>query len=165
MHNCSCLMGNSGSSESLWSNVAFIGVCIDRKTREIGNFVDAEGRRSVHVSQALEARRAALSHKAMKKPRTSRLATARSPPLSARSRQSHVDREDHILLSARSIAIQKKAPLFRDNGEEEFSQADWAPPLSARKIDMVTINEIVDKDRLAVSGATSARSTPRKAFY
>lgn len=149
-------MGNSTSSgESVWASVAFIGVCIDRKTKEVEQFVEDESRRSVQISRAIEARRMLSSNT---NPLTSR-SSFRSPPLSARSKQSQADRDDHILLSARSIAIQKKAPLFRDNGEEEYFQTEWAPPHSSRKLDMHVINEMIQKDRGSVS--TSARSTPR----
>lgn len=148
-------MGNASSSgESVWASVAFIGVCIDRKAKEVEQFVEDESKRSIQVSRAIEARRVLSGVPSQ----TSR-ASFRSPPLSARSRQSQADRDDHILLSARSIAIQKKAPLFRDNGEEEYFQTEWAPPLSARKLDMHVINDMIQKDRGSVS--TSAKSTPR----
>ena len=151
-------MGNSGSSseEPFWSSIAFIGVCIDRKTRQVEQFVEDESRRNIQVSRAIEDRRKLASKVAT--PLTQR--SIRSPPLSARSRQSQADRDDHILLSARSIAIQKKAPLFRDNGEEEYLQTEWAPQLSARKLDMHSINELIERDRTSVS--TSAKSTPRR---
>lgn len=79
-----------------------------------------------------------------------------SPPLSSR-----VDRDEHILLSARSIAIQKKAPLFRDNGEEEFLQTEQGPPqLSARKLDLNAIERMIKEDRVRASSSNSETRTP-----
>ena len=139
-------MGNGESAPtksvltSVASYVAFVGACIERKSTEISDFVDKENKHSVFVNQAIQKRRAAM--------------TPRTPPLSARSRQSIADREDHIMLSARSIAIQKKAPLFRDNGEDDLN----TQILSARKLDMQAINDMIEKDRARRSSAAPATS-------
>ena len=148
-----CAMGNAVSY------IAFIGACVDRKGEELSQYVEDEGKKSVHVSNAVAARRAAQARRAApnETPRS-----ARSPPLSARSRQSQADREDHLLLSARSIAIQKKAPLFRDNGEEEYLQSELLPHVTSRKLDMGTINAMVEEDRAANSGISTAQGTPQK---
>jgi hypothetical protein len=130
--------------------VAFVGSCVERKSHEISEYVDSESKRSVVIAEAIAKRRAASNP--MTTPRTSR--GGRSPPLSALSRQNITDREDHIMLSARSIAIQKKAPLFRDT--EEMGSTPQ-PPLSARKLDMNSINEMIEKDKQRRSAAPTPR--------
>jgi hypothetical protein len=149
-------MGNGQSSPtrsvltSVASYVAFVGACLERKTSQLSDFVEEENRKSIVVNEAIRKRRATVSNDFNK----SANMTPRTPPLSARSRQGIADREDHILLSARSIAIQKKAPLFRDTGDDEQSSIQ----LSARKLDMQAINEMIEKDRLR---RLSAAPTPR----
>ncbi len=139
-------MGNGESSPtksvltSVASYVAFIGACVDRKTNEISDFVDKENRQSIYVNEAIRKRRS------IHRSANSAILTPRTPPLSARSKQNIADREDHILLSARSIAIQKKAPLFRDTGEDELTYP--VAPMSGRKLDMNAINDMIEKDRI-----------------
>ena len=149
-------MGNSASSAassksflvSVSQCVAFVGSCVERKSNEISEYVDSESKRSVVIAEAIAKRRAASNAT----PQNSR--GMKSPPLSARSRQNITDREDHILLSARSIAIQKKAPLFRDT--DELGSPAQAP-LSARRLDMYAINEMIEKDRQRRSAAPTPR--------
>ena len=144
-------MGNGESAPtksvltSVVSYVAFVSACIDRKSTEISEFVDKENKQSIYVNEAIRKRRS-IHQRSTLAPIT--------PPLSARSRQNIADREDRIMLSARSIAIQKKAPLFRDTGDEELP----APPMSGRKLDMQAINDMIEKDRVRRS---SAAPTPR----
>jgi hypothetical protein len=148
-------MGNRESAPtksvltSVASYVAFIGSCIERKSGELSEFVDKENEKSIYVSEAIRKRRAANRSSVM---------TPRTPPLSARSKQNISDREDHIMLSARSIAIQKKAPLFRDNEEDDLNASFSQPQLSARKLDKQAINDMIEKDRIRRS---SAAPTPR----
>lgn len=150
-------MGNSESSPtksvlaSVASYVAFVGACIERKSAEISEFVDKENKESITVKEAIRKRRAAT-----RDPNRSTVMTPRTPPLSARSRQSIADRDDHIMLSARSISIQKKAPLFRDVGDEDGGSS--AIQLSGRKLDMQAINDMIEKDRIRRG---SAAPTPR----
>ena len=156
-------MGNSSSAtqsetsaksvlSSIAQCVAFVGSCVERKSQEISEYVDKESKRSVVVAEAIAKRRAASASQQLVTPRTSR--GGRSPPLSARSRQNIADREDHIMLSARSIAIQKKAPLFRD-GDDVLSTPQ--APLSARKLDMNAINDMIEKDKQRRSAAPTPR--------
>jgi len=132
-------MGNAASAQSVLttvaSHVAFIGACIRRKGDELSELVDQETSQSIHIPSRRSAALVTPSQKFS------------TPPLSARSRQNITDREDHLLLSARSIAIQKKAPLFRDTGEED-AENQPQPLLSGRKLDMNLINEMVQRDKI-----------------
>jgi hypothetical protein len=149
-------MGNGESAPtksvmaSVASYVAFVGACIERKSAEISEFVEKENNQSIYVNEAIRVRRSMNRSSVM---------TPRTPLLSARSKQSIADREDHILLSARSIAIQKKAPLFRDVGDDDTSSSFVnSGQLSARKLDMQAINDMIEKDRIR---RASAAPTPR----
>ena len=114
--------------------------CWDRKKAEFSEYMNKEGAEPVY--------HASFKSSYGKSSRDRSALQGVSPPLSGRG----VDRDEHILLSARSIAIQKKAPLFRDNDEEEFLQHEQGPPqLSARKLDMDAIRKMVQEDRTSSS--------------
>jgi hypothetical protein len=135
--------------DSAWGNfyqyIAFIGACVDRKTKEFTNYVQSENKqvlpgRQYYSHSGLEARR--------RRRRRRQDVSEDSAPTSSRSTSRIIDREDHVQLSARSIAIQKKAPLFRDNGEEEFFENEYLPSkLSGQKLDMSAIDRLIEGDR------------------
>jgi hypothetical protein len=142
------------SHEGYWGNfyqyIAFIGACVDRKTREISDYIQSENQKALpggsynNYSRAgVEARRRRYRRKQQQEESQDSL------PTSARSNSSRIiDRDEHLQLSARSIAIQKKAPLFRDNGEEEFFEHEYLPSkLSGQKIDMSAIDRMIEDDR------------------
>ena len=141
-------MGNSFSG-------AFIGSCWDRNKAVLSSYVESESGKTVyhstHSTGAIPRRSLARQSVVTPVGNNSVLASPRV--------MSQVDRDDHILLSARSIAIQKKAPLFRDNGEQEFVQNDMSPALSARKMDMKAIQQLVAQDSLKSNGRLA--STPQ----
>ena len=137
-----CRMGNA---------IYIVSSCWDRKTREISQYLEKESLQPVFSKGSYGARRRQI----LQTPIGKSSPNTRSPPLSARQ----VDRDEHILVSARSIAIQKKAPLFRDNGEEEYLQ-NSKPMLSARKLNMDAILRMVDEDP-AKSSSITQNSTPR----
>lgn len=154
-------MGNATSGEeatspsssvltSIVSYVAFVGACIKRKSDEISHdIMDQQTNESIRSINHYKRRSAfvAIPPTEADYNSTSHL-RIKSPPLSARSRQNIADREDHLLLSARSIAIQKKAPLFRDTVLDGEGEQPPQPPLSARKMDISSINEMIERDRI-----------------
>ena len=156
-------MGNATSGEeatsqssssvltSIVSYVAFVGACIKRKSDEISHdIMDQQTNESIRTVNHYNRRRSAFvtTPRTVEESTSSSLQRIKSPPLSARSRQNITDREDHLLLSARSIAIQKKAPLFRDTALDGEGEQPPQPPLSARKMDISTINEMIERDRI-----------------
>lgn len=129
---------------NFYQYIAFIGACVDRKTKEFSNYVQSENKqvlpgRQFYSHSGIEARR---------RRRRRQDVSQDSPPTSSRSTSRIIDRDDHVQLSARSIAIQKKAPLFRDNGEEEFFENEYLPSkLSGKKLDLSAIDRLIEDDR------------------
>lgn len=129
-------MGAGQSTEEFFkstaSYIAFVGACIERKARNVSQFVESEGQKSITLGDAT--------------PRTisRKFGSLPTPPLSARKQ---VDRTDHIVLSARSIAIQKKAPLFRDDSPEENYRCTVPANILRKKLDMSAIEQMIYDDQ------------------
>jgi hypothetical protein len=119
------------------SYIGFIGACIERKANDVTKFVETERRKSITVGP-------------FGTPRTisRNFASLPTPPLSARNR---VDRTDHILLSARTIAIQKKAPLFRDDMIEDELPA-LPGHITRKKLDTNAIDQMIAEDTSSSGG-------------
>ena len=137
--------------DGVWQNfyqyIAFVGACMDRKAKEFSDYVKSENQQALpgnryYSNSGVEARR-------RQRYRRNRRREEESPPTSSRSTSRILeDRDDHVQLSARSIAIQKKAPLFRDNGEEEFFENEYLPSkLSGQKIDLSAIDRMIEQDK------------------
>jgi len=134
-----------GVWQNFYQYIAFVGACMDRKAKEFSEYVQSENQQALpgnrYYSHAgVEARRRRYKRSKRRE---------ESPPTSSRSTSRILeDRDDHVQLSARSIAIQKKAPLFRDNGEEEFFENEYLPSkLSGEKLDLSAIDRLIEDDK------------------
>jgi hypothetical protein len=132
--------------------IAFVSACVDRKAKEIGEYIESERSHDIYYSRSgYEARKRRTNVE------YGSASTGQSTPLPSgrgeRDSSRFIDRDDHVLLSARSIAIQKKAPLFRDNPNEEDS---FLSPTSAgimkkferEKLDLSEIDKLIEADRM-----------------
>ena len=135
-----------GVLQNFYQYIAFVGTCMDRKAKEFTDYVKTENQLALPGKQH-------YSHTGIEARRRQRYRRNRrqdeSPPTSSRSTSRILeDRDDHVQLSARSIAIQKKAPLFRDNGEEEFFENEYLPSkLSGKKMDLSAIDRLIEDDK------------------
>ena len=99
--------------------VGSVSACMERQGHEINKLIESQRKQSVGVPPS----------------------TPRRPPAVETPRS----RDDHVMLSARSIAVQKKAPLFR----EEDAGNEYLDQLTARRMEISQIKKL-------------AQTTPRK---
>jgi len=189
------------NEEGFWSYfspiteyVAFVGACVDRKAKELNDYIDTQRDHDIYYSRrGMEERRkrrgGAGNTSARQRenitgmyndfsPRSSSTAdqatTTRgrrkpiessdtTPLQSARGTSSRfIERDDHVLLSARSIAIQKKAPLFRDTQDESYlspTSEGMLKVFESNRLNLTEIDRMIEEDKFVRNSRSTTAAT------